>query len=402
MVIFPKLGVTKQTTMPRPKITLFSQVLQLVDRISFQKIVDKHESDKHSKGINSWTHFVAMLFMQMSDCHSLRDISMGLRSATGDLHHMGVQRAPSKSSISYINKNRGYEVFKDLYFALLEKYEPSLRKRKMHAKRLKKKLFIMDSSVIPMCLSLFDWAKYRTKKGAIKLHAVLDYDSQLPCYANLSDGKRHDIKEARDVTFPSGSVLAVDRAYIDFKWLYNLDSKAVTFVSRFKKNLSHRVVKINPVNDKHEHIIEDYEVELTGVETSKSYPKKLRVLRVYDEKKDDDLLLVTNQMSWTADTVSQVYKARWAIETFFKHIKQLFRVKSFVGTSPNAVRIQMWCAMIAILLLKYLKRKSKHPWGLSNLITFMRINLFVKINMWEWVDQPVDKKLNLPPPHLLF
>ena len=402
MVIFPKLGVIKQTTMPRPKITLFSQVLQLIDRVSFQKIVNKHQSDKHSKGINSWTHFVAMLFMQMSDCHSLRDISMGLRSATGDLHHMGVQRAPSKSSISYINKNRGYEVFKDLYFDLLEKYEPSLQRRKLYARRLKKKVFVMDSSVIPMCLSLFDWAKYRTKKGAIKLHAVLDYDSGLPCYARLSDGKKHDIKEARDVIFPSGSVLTVDRAYIDFKWLYNLDSNRVTFVSKFKKNLSHKIVKINPVNDKHEHIIEDYEVEMAGIKTSKTYPKKLRVLRVYDEKNDADLLLVTNQMSWTADTVSQVYKARWDIETFFKHIKQLFRVKTFVGTSPNAVRIQMWCAMIAILLLKYLRKKGKHPWGLSNLITFMRINLFVKINLWEWIDNPVDKKLNLPPPNLLF
>jgi len=175
--------------MPSPKIILFSQVLQLVDRVSFQKIVNKYQSDKHSKGINSWTHLVAMLFMQMSDCHSLRDISMGLRSATGNLQHMGVGKAPSKSSISYINKSRRYEVFRDLYFALLEKYEPSLQRRRNYARRLKRKLFVMDSSVIPLYLSLFDWAKYRTKKGAIKLYAVMDYDTGLPCYASLSDGK---------------------------------------------------------------------------------------------------------------------------------------------------------------------------------------------------------------------
>jgi hypothetical protein len=388
--------------MPSSKITLFSQVLQLIDRVSFRKIVNKYQSDKHSKGITSWTHLVSMLFMQMSDCHSLRDISMGLRSATGNLQHMGVQKAPSKSSISYINKSRGYEVFRDLYFALLEKYEPSLQRRKKYARKLKRKLFVMDSSVIPLCLSLFDWAKYRTKKGAIKLHAVLDYDTGLPCYASLSDGKRHDIKEARDVVFPAGSVLAVDRAYIDFEWLNNLDSSGVIFVSKLKTNISYEIVKEHPVNDKGKDILNDYEIELTGVNTSKAYPKRLRAVHVYDEKNEKYLVLVTNQFSWTADTISQVYKARWAIETFFKHIKQLFRVKTFVGTSPNAVRIQMWCAMIAILLLKYLRQRGKYPWGLSNLITFMRTNLFVKIDLWKWIDHPIDETKNLPPPGLLF
>ena len=283
--------------MPSSKITLFSQVLQLVDRVSFQKIVNKYQSDKHSKGINSWTHLVSMLFMQMSDCHSLRDISMGLRSATGNLQHMGVGKAPSKSSISYINKSRRYEVYRDLYFALLEKYEPSLQRRRKYTRRLKRKLFVMDSSVIPLCLSLFDWAKYRTKKGAIKLHAVLDYDTGLPCYASLSDGKKHDINEARDVIFPKVSVLAVDRAYIDFKWLHNLDSTGVVFVSKLKKNISYQIVKEHPIDDKDKDLLNDYEIELTGIKTSKAYPKRLRMVHVYDEKNDKYLLLLTNQFS---------------------------------------------------------------------------------------------------------
>lgn len=388
--------------MPSTKVTLFSQVLGLLKRSPIQKIVREHESDKHSKGINTWTQMISMIFMQMSGCNSLRDISMGLRSATGNLLHMGIKKAPSKSSLSYLNKNRSHEVFKAIYFDLLERYGASLNRSRMHARRIKKKVFIMDSSIIPLSLSLFDWAKYRTTKGAVKLHAVLDYDSGLPCYANLSDGKKHDVKVAKETLFPEGSVLVVDRAYVDYEWLYNLDSNGVSFVTRLKSNAVIEVLEEFLTNEKQEHILSDHDIQMAGLTSSKKYPKTLRIVRVYDEKRDQYLILLTNHLSWTADTVSQLYKARWDIEVFFKHIKQLFRVKTFVGTSPNAVRIQMWCAMIAMLLLSYLKQKAKYPWGLSNLITFIRTNLFVKIDLWKWVNKPTHENQNLPPPPSLF
>ena len=196
------------------KVTLFSQVLKLVDRNLFQQTVNKHDSDKHSKGCNTWTHFVSLLFLQMADLNSLRDISTGLQSATGNLSHLGVQRAPCKSTLSYRNQNRSFEVFRDLYFELLENLNPSLQSSRQYARRLKRKIFIMDASVIPLCLSLFDWAKFRTTKGAVKLHAVLDYDSGLPSYAVITEGNKHDVTEAKQVSFPSGSVLVVDRAYV--------------------------------------------------------------------------------------------------------------------------------------------------------------------------------------------
>ena len=194
------------------------------------------------------------------------------------------------------------------------------------------------------------------------------------------------MKVAKQTVFPSDSVLVVDRAYVDYDWLYNLDSNNVIFVTRLKSNADIEIVQSFLTNDKHEHILSDEDIILTGFYTSKKYPKKLRVLKVYDSVNDQYLFLLTNQMSWTADTISQLYKARWDVEVFFKHLKQLFRVKSFVGTSSNAVRIQMWCSMICMLLTRYLKIKAKYKWHLSNLITFLRMNIFVKINLRQWLD----------------
>lgn len=388
--------------MPGIKITLLSQVLALVDRNKFAKLVNKHDTDKFSKGINSWTHFVAMLFMQLSGANSLRDISNGLKSATGNLSHMGVTRAPSKSSMSYINEHRTYELFMYMYFEMLDRYEPSLAKRRKYAYRLKKKIFIMDASIIPLCLSLFDWAKYKTKKGALKLHAILDYDTGLPCYASFSDGKQHDVTAAKQVVFPADSVIVVDRAYVDFQWLYNLDSTGVFFVTRLKKNAHIQLSQSFLTNERHEHILSDEDIELLGFYTSKKYPRDLRIVRVYDEINDKILILLTNQRTWTADTISQLYKSRWDVEVFFKQLKQLFRVKSFVGLSPNAVRIQMWSSLISILLLSYLKATAKYKWHLSNLISFLRMNLFVKIDLWKWLNKPILEKANAPPQNTLF
>jgi len=402
MVGFPNLGLHKRKTMSVIKVSLFAQVLSLVDRNTFHKIVSQHNSDKSCKGYDSWTQFVSMLFMQFSGVNSVRDISNGLRSATGNLSHFGVKKAPSKSSVSYQNKHRTFEVFEDLYFALLDKYEPSLKRRKIHARRLKRKIFIMDASIIPLCLSLFDWAKFRTKKGALKLHAVVDYDTGLPSYACMTDGKKHDVTVAKDTVFPKDSVLVVDRAYVDYEWLNYLDSSGVIFVTRLKSNADIKIVETFLTNEKQEHILSDQDIKLTGFYSSQKYPSKLRIVRVYDQINDKTLVLLTNQLIWTADTISQLYKARWDVEVFFKHLKQQFKVKSFVGTSANAVRIQMWCSMIAILLFNYLKNKAAYKWHLSNLVCFLRMNLFVKIDLWKWLDMPIAIKPKPPPQNLLF
>src|SRR5690606_36157187 len=266
--------------MSKSKISLFAQMLGLIDRSRISNVVRKHDTNKYSKGIDTWTHFVSMMFMQLADVSSLRDISNGIRSASGNLNHLGVTTAPSKSSLSYRNKHRTYKVFEDLYYDLLEKFEPSLQRRRQYANKLRRKIFIMDGSVIPLCLSLFDWAKFRTKKGAIKMHAVLDYDLGLPNYAYITDGKTHDIKPARNHTFPPDSVIVVDRAYVDFEWLNNLDSNRVTYVTRLKKNVNFKIVKELPVNHKHKHVLSDQIIRLTGDKTKNKYPEKIRVIEV--------------------------------------------------------------------------------------------------------------------------
>ena len=209
----------------------------------------------------------------------------------------------------------------------------------------------------------------------------MDYDTGLPIYAVITDGKTHDVKVAQNLSFPSESVIVIDRAYVDYEWLYNMDSRRVFFVTRLKSNADIEIVEEYLTKDKHEHILSDQDIQLTGFYSSNKYPKRLRIVKVYDQNNNHTLILLTNQLTWTADTISQLYKARWDIEVFFKHLKQQFRVKTFVGTSTNAVRIQMWCSMIAILLTNYLKSKAEFKWHLSNLITFLRINLFVKINL---------------------
>lgn len=388
--------------MTQVKISLFAQVLQLIHRNSFDRLVSKHQTDKHCKGFNSWSHCVSMIFMQLSGVNSLRDIATGLRSITGDLNHLGHVTAPSKSNLSYQNKRRNFELFRDVYFKLLDKYEPCLKRRRRYANRLKRKVYLLDSSIIPLCLSLFDWAKFRTTKGALKLHAVLDYDTGLPAYACITEGNKADIKAAKEMVFPESSVVVVDRAYVDYAWLNNLDSSKVIFVTRLKSNADIEVIQSYLTDEKKDHIISDQDIKLKGYYSSKSYSGKLRIVKVYDSINDQQLILLTNQLSWTADHISQLYKARWDVEVFFKHVKQQFRIKSFVGTSPNAVRIQIWCSLISMLLLKYLQNKATYKWNLSNLITFARITLFVKIDLWKWLNNPFFPPSKGPPNKDLF
>lgn len=388
--------------MPEVNVTLLSQILKLIDRNAANKIICRHEADKHSKGNNTWTHLVSMLFCHFAKANSVREIADGLRSTTGNLVHLGAQNAPSKSSISYLNANRDWKVFRDLYFTLYDKLSPQMQRQRVFAKRLKRKIFLMDSTVIPLTLKLFDWAVFRQRKGAVKLHTILDYDTALPVFINMSDGKKHDVQVAKSVEFPSGSVVVMDRAYVDFNWLNDLDSKGVFFVTRLKSNVHYEVAERFLTDEKQECILEDADIELTGFYTKNKYPDKLRLVRVYDERNQKEIVILTNNLSWTAATISELYNARWDIETFFKAIKQTLRIKTFVGTSPNAVLIQVWTAMITILLLKYLQAKADYKWHLSNLVYVLRVNLFVKINLWKWINEPYVKANDPPGQFALF
>lgn len=371
-------------------ITLFSQILQQIDRNIFQKSVSQYQTDKHNKGINSWTHLVAMLFCHLSKSQSIREITNGLLSASGNLNHMGIQgKCPSRSSLSYINEHRDWRMFREFYFLLKEKLQSNGHLERKKFKKIKRKIYLLDSTVISLCLKVFDWAKYRQEKGAIKLHTLLDYDGCMPSYLFMTEGRQADIKHAQYMLLPKKSVVVADRGYQDFSMLFNWDKNNIYFVIRLKKSINHKMIKELPVNkNDDDKILKDEMIMLTEPGTNNDYPKAIRRVAVYDNTNDKVIELITNNLTWTASTIAELYKQRWMVEIFFKELKQHLKIKSFIGTNENAMWIQIWTALISLLLLRYLKEIAKYNWSLSNLIAFLRMNLFVKILLIEWLNNP--------------
>lgn len=371
-------------------VTLFSQIIHHLDRGLFQKIVENYRTDKHSKGINSWTHMVSMLFCHLSKAQSIREITNGLLSITGNLNHLGIQgNSPSKSTLSYINANRNWQLFRDYYYRLFEKIQSRGNFKRKKFGRIKKKIYLLDSTVISVCIKVFDWAKYRKEKGAIKLHTMLDYDGCLPSYLYMSQGRQSDVKHAQYMQMPKKSVIVSDRGYQDFGMMYGWEKEGITFVMMLKKSINYKQIKeLSLPEGKDEHIIKDEIISLTEEKTKESYPENLRRVVIYDSEKDRTIEVITNNFSSTASTIAELYKQRWMIEIFFKELKTHLKIKSFIGTSENAMWIQIWTAMISLLILRYLKEIAKYPWSLSNLIAFLRMNLFVKIVLSDWLDTP--------------
>ena len=371
-------------------VTLFSQIIHHLDRNLFRKSVEKYRTDKHNKGINSWTHLVTMLFCHLSKSQSIREITNGLLSITGNLNHLGIQRkSPSKSSLSYINTNRNWQIFRDYYFRLFENIQSRGNFKRKKFRKIKKKIYLLDSTIISVCLKVFDWARYRQEKGAIKLHTMLDYDGCMPTYLYMTEGRQSDVKHAHYMQMPKKSVIVSDRGYQDFKMIYQWEKEEIIFVMMLKKSIKYKQEKeLNLPEGKDEHIIKDEIISLSEEKTKKLYPKNIRRVVIYDSEKERTIELITNNFSWTASTISELYKQRWMIEIFFKELKQHLKIKSFIGTSENAMWIQIWTALLTLLILRYLKEIAKYGWSLSNLIAFLRMNLFVKIELNQWLNNP--------------
>jgi hypothetical protein len=369
--------------------SLFSQILSLINRTDFEKLVTKHRSDRGQKGLRSWDQFVAMLFCHLGQAKSLREIEGGLKSCEGKLAHLGVNEAPKRSTLSYANAHRPWELYRELFYGLLKQcrgVSPG------HRFRFKNKLLSMDATVITLCSSIFNWAKYRTSKGAIKLHLLLDHDGYLPTFAHITEGNRHEMTVVKDLSLPKGSIVAMDKAYVDYGLFDRWDDEGVYFVTRLKKNADCVSFKGKPIPASKAHILADEDLALQPIslDCDRKCKKILRLVTVYNADNDEKLELITNIRHLSADTIREIYKERWQIELFFKALKQHLRIKTFVGTSSNAVHIQIWTALIAMLLLKYLKMRSKAGWALSNLIALLRWNLFTYRDLWDWIDKPFD------------
>jgi len=335
-----------------------------------------------------------MLFCQLGRAQSLREICGGLAASEGKLKHLGLSAAPARATLSYANEHRPWQLYQTVFQQLVEKCQqvvasaPGKKQRKF---RFKNKLLSLDATVIALCASVFDWAQFRRSKGAVKLHLLLDHDGHLPCFAVVSEGKQHEMQVARQLHFAPGTILAIDRGYTDYQWFADLTQEGVYFVTRLKDNADYAVVEERELPQRkglrRDQVIFFYKLAQAGVECF------FRRVEYYDEGNDQGLVFLTNHMTLAAATVAAVYKARWEIELFIKALKQNLRLKTFVGTSENALQTQIWTALIAMLVIKYLQLRARFGWSLSNLVALLRQQLFVYRDLWTWIDDPFQ-----PPP----
>ena len=373
--------------------SLFSQLLEIFPRLEFQKAVKDSKAERYAKGFSCWKQFVSMLFCHLAQAKSLREICDGLSCCEGKLVHLGVDAAPKRSTLSYANKHRPFELYETVFYQLLEKCRLVTPGRTKF--QFRNKLLSMDATVIDLCLELFPWAKFRQTKGAVKLHMLLDHDGYLPIFAQITEGSVADVKVAQGLDLPRGSIVVVDRGYTDFDLFGRWCVQGIYFVTRQKSNAAYEVVERQEV-PKNRGILSDEIIRYTGSVTQRKCPHLLRRIVYEDKETGKELVFITNHLEFGATTIARIYKDRWQIEIFFKTLKQNLKVKTFVGTTPNALKTQIWTALIAMLLLKYLQLRSRINWALSTLVALLRWNLFTYRDLWQWIDRPFDTP-PLPP-----
>jgi hypothetical protein len=369
-------------------MSLFNQLLQQFPSLEFAALVKKHNAERAAKGFSCRTQLVAMLFCQLAHADSLREICNGLACCMGKLLHLGVSVAPNKSSLAYANERRPAALYEELFYTALGRFRDGrglgVRKQKF---RFKNKLLSLDSTTISLCLTMFPWAKFRRAKGGVKAHVLLDHDDYLPRYVLITEAKRSDVRMASAFPLNAGSIVAIDRGYNDYALFAQWTAEEIYFVTRLKDNAAYEVVHecTVPANG---NILSDQLIRFTGEKARKDCPCLLRRVVVWNAVNEEEIVLLTNHLAFGPTTVAAIYKDRWEIELFFKALKQNLKVKSFVGTSANALRIQIWTALLAMLLLKWLHHLSKAKWSLSNLASMLRMNLFTYRDLTAWLDNP--------------
>ena len=369
---------------------LFSQVIsEICSRVDFDTFVEKHAAERASKGFSSKTQLASMLFCHFAFADSLRAITNGMQSCKGSLAPLGI-KPPKRSTLAYANAHRPAALFQDYFFALLEQYRafsPMLRRKKKF--RFKSKLYSFDSTTITLSLSLFPWASYRQAKGGVKIHVLLDHDDYMPAFVQITNANVHDSQMSKCLSLKPGSIIVMDRGYVDYSQFYAWEKSQVRFVTRLKDNAVYETVQSRALPRYRDNLVLDEEVRLTSTKAQENYPQTLRRVVVHNEENDEDLVLLTNDFQLSAATIADIYKDRWEIELFFKTLKQNLKVKTFVGTSENALRIQLWTALISLLVLKWLHYLSQAGWSFVNMVMMFRLNLLTFRDLMAWLREPV-------------
>ena len=361
--------------------TIFTQIMNLLPWRPFQTCVTRYNGDYKVKTFKCSEHFRVMAFAQLTYRESLRDIEACLRAMDSRLYHMGIKSTVSRNNLSHANENRDWRIYADFAQILIQRAK-DLYANDPFGVDLQSTVYALDSTTIDLCMSLFPWAKFRRTKSAIKLHTLINLRGSIPEFIHISDGKMHDVN-ILDLLVPSpGAFYIMDRAYMDFKRLYQLHQERAFFITRaksnfkFKRRYSHEV-------DKSSNVQCDQTIMLTTHYSSKNYPEPLRRIRFYDIDRQKRLVFITNNFELPAATVAQLYKARWQIEIFFKWIKQHLRIKAFFGTSENAVKVQVWTAVSTYLLVAIMKKELMLDQSLYTILQVLSLSLFEKMPILE-------------------
>lgn len=359
--------------------TLFAQVMEFVPWTSFARIVQRHAGDSRVRTLSCAEQFRALAFAQLTWRESLRDIEASLSANVGKLYAMGFRSAIKRSTLADANESRNWRIWSDLAALLIR------RARKLYASEplgveLNNTVYALDSSTIDLCLSLFDWAPFRSTKAAIKLHTLLDLRGAIPAFIHISEGKLHDVNVLDILPVEAGAFYVMDRGYVDFERLYAMHQAGAFFVTRAKAGMAARRVYSTPT-DRSTGVICDQRVMLNGFYSAKNYPEHLRRIRFRDPQSGKTLVFLTNNTTLPALTIAALYKSRWQVELFFKWIKQHLRIKKFLGTSENAVKTQVWCAIATYVLIAIVKKELQLDASLYTCLQILSVSVFEKTEL---------------------
>lgn len=366
------------------KFTLLGQIMQMISRYDFEKAVSASKGSHFTVSFSYWSHFVAMIFGQLSDQHSLRDLVLNLSHQAHHFYHLGMSMI-RRSTFSDANNNRPFEIYENLFYKLLDRYSCNFTGTR---RKLKSRLYSVDATVIGLCLNLFNWAKFRTTKAGIKLHVRLSHDGYIPEFAVITNARVHESRVKKLFDLPEGSMVTFDRGYNDYRLFNLLDDKGIVFVARLKDNADYKIIKRRKANKK-KGITSDHVITFTGFYSRQKCMIKLRKIRYVDKETGNIYVYLTNDFKHAASTIADIYKQRWQIELFFKALKQNLKIKTFWGTSENAVYSQVWVALIVYLLISVLKYKYKIKASVGKLIQRIRSFVFERDELLRFLDDKI-------------
>lgn len=357
--------------------TIMNELLNLIPRHRFETVVNSLSGNRYVKRFDCWNQLTVLLYAQASGKDSLRDIEQAFKVNSERLYHLGLPNI-KRSTLADANTTRNYRIFENLFYRLLERCKEITPQHKF---KFKNPLYTLDATVIDLCLATFPWAKFRTTKGALKLHYQFDHAGEIPSFLVITDAKHHEVQVAqKNFYILADSIYCLDKGYLDFGWFRRIEEAKSYFVTRAKDNLKYTVIGQHSQSNK-KGVLSDEIIALSGYYPAKDYPDNLRLIRYYDKETDKTLVFITNNFNLSNFTIAQIYKARWQIEIFFRWIKQNLKIKTFLGTSKNAVLTQIWVAMCYYLILAYIKYQSRYKYSLFYLHRVIRETLLSRFTL---------------------